>query len=991
MLELKNVSKFYKTKSSDVTALDGVDLYFEETGMVFVTGKSGSGKTTLLNVIGGLDNFTSGEILIKGKSTDTFSKSDYDSYRNTYVGFVFQEYNLLDEMTIEQNLSLALKLQGKQCDSEEISKILQSVDLHGVALRHPQELSGGQRQRVAIARALIKNPSIIMADEPTGALDTTSGLQVISLLKKLSETKLVIVVSHDLELADRFADRIIEMQDGRIVSDVTISPSGENKANVYESAQCISIKRGATLTDADCKRIQTAVKVGKDVSITDNVDFVRKETKVVRKEYDGQATFIKTKLGFGDTLKLGLNSMTTKRLRLVVTIILCVFAFTIFGVFDSLSIYNESRMIESALKYSVAPSTVLTASAKENDTGNYDINVGDAVLNDLANRTGYDVRGIYNSYYVGTSAPSEINNNNAFQISRFYFYRSLRGVVEFSKDNLQQYGFTMSAGRLPVNFKEIAVSKYYAACMINWWYSYQNDDGQSVPLINISQDIAPEIDASLYTDNSLYVDVVVDRVVAVLKEKIESGEALYLTLGTTDYKASYKIVGIVDTGEIDKKFNPLKVDFEAHSEADRNEYFNYITNGYYLCAFVKEGFVDNALFECNTLTNYINGAYSFPFTCEKAVVSVDQNNFYRYDELKRLTSNYYFIQQGKTELNQNEFLVDISQFSVMYGNAINALLEIADSDSYYKNEAENIRAYMRTIIDNKATLGDKQQALISAIDSLNELQSILHNNNPELYPESVIVAPLHFTVKKLDKNNFHEGTTVPIEVEIENNEYELVGFYMGLNVPNTNVISLIFTDEGLTNLGIRLDQGNYSAIIATNTGDGKPAQLSNVIINDQQIKYTCKNNAIALIELNSQFFSELSRLFWIASGVFAAFSIVMFWNFITTSIKNKYGEIGILRALGARGLDVMKMFLAETGIIALINAAFACLFAWGGSYLVNLYLADHLNLYIPIANFSFRQIGIILAFSLAVGIISAIIPITIVSKQKPVETIRKSF
>ena len=138
MLELKKVSKIYKSKNQEIRALDEVNLYFEERGMVFVTGKSGSGKTTLLNVIGGLDNFDGGEILIKGKSTDDFTKTDYDSYRNTYVGFVFQEYNLLDNMTIEQNLSLALKLQGKKCDKQSVDEILDKVDLQNVAQRRPK-------------------------------------------------------------------------------------------------------------------------------------------------------------------------------------------------------------------------------------------------------------------------------------------------------------------------------------------------------------------------------------------------------------------------------------------------------------------------------------------------------------------------------------------------------------------------------------------------------------------------------------------------------------------------------------------------------------------------------------------------------------------------------------------------------------------------------------------------------------------------------------
>ena len=154
---------------------------------------------------------------------------------------------------------------------------------------------------------------------------------------------------------------------------------------------------------------------------------------------------------------------------------------------------------------------------------------------------------------------------------------------------------------------------------------------------------------------------------------------------------------------------------------------------------------------------------------------------------------------------------------------------------------------------------------------------------------------------------------------------------------------------------------------------------------------SCSNTAISLVKTNSAQFERLSNLFWIASGVFAAFSIVMFSNFISTSIKNKYGEIGILRALGARGLDIMKMFVAESAVIAIINALGACILAWIGTLLVNSYIKTYFNFYIPIANFGLRQILITLALSVLVAIVSAVIPITLVSKQKPVETIRKSY
>ena len=221
MLEVRNLVKIYKPKKGvPVTALNHVSLVFPQKGMVFLLGKSGSGKSTLLNVLGGLDRCNSGDILIQGKSTKSFRQSHFDSYRNTYVGFIFQEYNILEEFSVGANIALALQLQGLKPDSQKVNEILKQVDLEGYGNRKPNELSGGQKQRVAIARALVKNPKIIMADEPTGALDSMTGRQILTTLKKLSRDKLVIVVSHDREFAEQYADRIIELADGQVIRDV---------------------------------------------------------------------------------------------------------------------------------------------------------------------------------------------------------------------------------------------------------------------------------------------------------------------------------------------------------------------------------------------------------------------------------------------------------------------------------------------------------------------------------------------------------------------------------------------------------------------------------------------------------------------------------------------------------------------------------------------------------------------------------------------------
>ena len=223
MFEVKNLKKtYYPKKGVPVEALKGVDLSFGDRGLVFILGKSGSGKSTLLHLMGGLDRASEGELILNGVSSKNFTSADYDNYRGESLGFVFQEYNLLPEFTVEENIALGLELIGRK--AENIDEMLVLVGLEDMKHRKPMELSGGQRQRVAIARALAKNPKIIFADEPTGALDEETGKSILSLLKELSAEKLVVVVTHDREFAQSFGDRIIELADGRVISD-----TGENR------------------------------------------------------------------------------------------------------------------------------------------------------------------------------------------------------------------------------------------------------------------------------------------------------------------------------------------------------------------------------------------------------------------------------------------------------------------------------------------------------------------------------------------------------------------------------------------------------------------------------------------------------------------------------------------------------------------------------------------------------------------------------------------
>ena len=221
MLKLKNIVKKYVTGDSEVLALGGVSLNFRRNEFVSILGASGCGKTTMLNIIGGLDRYTDGDLIINGKSTKEFLDRDWDHYRNHSVGFVFQNYNLIPHQSVLSNVELALTLSGVSKAERRARAIeaLEKVGLGDQLGKRPSQMSGGQMQRVAIARALVNNPDILLADEPTGALDTTTSVQIMELLKEVARDRLVIMVTHNPELAEEYSTRIVRLRDGLVVDD----------------------------------------------------------------------------------------------------------------------------------------------------------------------------------------------------------------------------------------------------------------------------------------------------------------------------------------------------------------------------------------------------------------------------------------------------------------------------------------------------------------------------------------------------------------------------------------------------------------------------------------------------------------------------------------------------------------------------------------------------------------------------------------------------
>ena len=483
MLETKDLCKTYTPKKGvPVTAIDHISLRFPEKGMVFLLGKSGSGKSTMLNLLGGLDQYDSGEIIIKGISSKDFDQQRFDSYRNTYVGFIFQEYNVLEEFTVGANIALALELQGKSAADEELNRILKMVDLDGFGSRKPNELSGGQKQRVAIARALVKNPEIIMADEPTGALDSATGRQVLDTLKKLSAEKLVIIVSHDREYAEQYADRIIEMADGKVIRDVEAvrNADGAEKKLVFRQTS-IEIPAEYHLTEEDRAQINAyldQLRSGASLMLPASAQQFRDtDTSVIPVQDGSDFKLIKSKLPMKSAFRIGSSSLKHKKFRLVMTILLSCAAFTLFSLVDTFSSYDHVRtctdsLIDSDVGY-ISMNRAERMGKGVNSWWNTDgIKISEEQLKAVEEETGIQMTGIFIPNGADLSFDSQYGAEYEFSKGPYSAYFShFCGFSEITEQTLQDQQFKLVGGKLPDGSKnEIAISAVLADTFVKAGY-----------------------------------------------------------------------------------------------------------------------------------------------------------------------------------------------------------------------------------------------------------------------------------------------------------------------------------------------------------------------------------------------------------------------------------------------------------------------------------------------------------------------------------------
>ncbi len=373
ILKVQNIEKYYGSKSSLTKAINDISFEVEKGEFVAIMGASGSGKTTLLNCISTIDKVTSGHIFVDGEDVTKLKGNSLNKFRRNKLGFIFQEFNLLDTLTGYENISLALSIQGVSYKEQKkrIDTISEKLGITKIINKYPYQMSGGEKQRIASARAIITNPSIVLADEPTGALDSNTGKQVFDTLKKLSKEKLIIVVSHDRDFAEIYGDRIIELADGKIISDMSkfhiepkeisgnINVINDNVLSIKDVNELkredldkiydlLKSKQGEVIITSSDKNVKT-IKDAIHISDDNKSEVFNNTEKVDFKEYDPKNTkFIKSHLPFAKAFKIGASSLKSKPIRMIFTIILTVVALIMFGVTSTLMLYDQSYSVKEA-------------------------------------------------------------------------------------------------------------------------------------------------------------------------------------------------------------------------------------------------------------------------------------------------------------------------------------------------------------------------------------------------------------------------------------------------------------------------------------------------------------------------------------------------------------------------------------------------------------------------------------------------------------------
>ncbi|MDE6550385.1 MAG: ATP-binding cassette domain-containing protein [Clostridia bacterium] len=1043
MLSVKEISKTYVPKKGvPVKALDNVSLSFADKGLVFILGKSGSGKSTLLNIMGGLDIADSGEFIIKGRSSKDFKAADFNAYRNTCVGFIFQEYNILEEFSVGENIAMALEFQGRAADSETMDNILKEVDLEGYAKRKPNELSGGQMQRVAIARALIKNPEIIMADEPTGALDSETGRQVLETLKKLSEDKLVIVVSHDREFAQQYGDRVIELADGKVIHD------SEESANDNASCNVESYNADSYSVGSDNSESSSVENYNAD---SDNAEGGRDESK-------DKSAFIRSRLPYKRALKMGAVSIKSKPLRLVITMLLCFFSFTLMGVIDTGMAYSSKKVAVEGLA-NVGYDSIAAIGGqwktdiREPDIMDYYSGMSQDELDELKESTGMDFRGVallsvdnvrtHDLFFADEGALSGDNYSP-------YYTGALSGFLPAEDALIDSIG-EIIAGRLPRSDKEIVITKYLYEQYVVAGYRYQDTSSDELIYVAPSQLKSPQefLDINPLIEYNQYV----------------SGKRVRIDTWT--------VVGILDTGA-DKNgmFDNLKpskdnwardtlYDYEIRHNC--SQYFQY---GYHSLGYVKteqyEEFTNGQQVYPNGVNPWAKAARGEIFLDKNTRISI--LGAAKDCDLDKVNEVIWLDGKQRTKLEDNEIVIGMNAANKIIVSDIYSEMKYYSHNKIYLNgEVSFERCRIGDLTRAGAEIAICQYAERVPFDKLQPFIDYIKEDRQRLRV-SFYYSNEHFRTDKWDIDNMDEtqwrlayaGYLNETNYSVNDNSYT-GGYYSNITgLPTGEQIALtdgykIYIQAKLENFTYNTEfeeayvdflqassyqnsayRSNASAlkivgIYVMNYDDAlyldraDPYVFSNKIYEmapEKEFRYAFavakmpterkdiqmlidfhyNNNGRqaklinGVVELTSSItvsvYGWIDNILQYAMIVLVIMSVAQLSNYIAASIYERRKDIGILRALGAKSGDICAIFCTESVIVALINCALSIIATPLICVGVNSVLPKLFHINVKLFYFGIRQAAVIFGMGIGTALLASIIPIIRICRKQPIDSIR---
>ena len=932
MLEIVDVIKDYYVDKKAFRALKGINLFFPKQQFCSILGPSGCGKTTTLNIIGGLDQYTSGDLIIEGQSTKTYNDKDWDNYRNKRVGFVFQSYNLIPQLNLQDNVAMALTLNGvsRKERIERARVALDEVGLNGLYNKKPNQLSGGQMQRVAIARAIINNPEVVLADEPTGALDSVTSVQIMDILKEISKDRLVIMVTHNEDLANKYSDRIIKFLDGEVSSDslekeMKILRDKENKE--YQKKNDISLKDFEIIDEKKNRKLQKAMKERK------------------------------SSMSFWTALKLSFGNLLTKKGRTSLTSVAG--SFGIIGVALVLSVNNGFGNYVARMEKETASQMPITV-ASYSVTYEYDADF-------VENESFTDKQEIYVTREGRIARKLVYNNITPKYIS---YLEKLKNKEKIVSDYIisygDEYGYNLSTTLVGTDEPYIVENTSFLS------YSSILSTVTGLPTqffhVLYGEESDYDVIAGNYCDSEDKGDLML-----MVNERNELPLGVLKRLGfipdDENYDEKYAEEHPVSFDDIiGKKFKvfPNKDFYTTSSKSvSQSTYEAY----YYEQNDLKTLYEDeNAGIECriagilrpkkdSSIQTMASGLCYQKSLQDYLVESNQQEEVYKNIEhnmtwkdgasLISLLSDLQELQEENvSELTATKLNRTFSNYLTFY--------------NLFSGESENSSGEPYTFSDY---IGWANKLGVELIDD--ELKASGLDGIPDY---------LARIIRYLSEGSF--------DVTTKQKAYPYIISVMAFMNNYSAIDNVIIFSPDLTakeTLKKRLD--DYNKIDTTGSLDHASSQKE--VVNYTDIVGTLTSSLSQMIDI-------ISVVLIVFASISLVVSCVMTGIITYVSVIERTKEIGVLRAVGARKKDVGRLFEAECVFIGLGSGVFGCLVAWVATFPINgilnaLYGSYNIG---NIADLAVPSMLFLIVISVVLTFVSSLFPARAAAKKDPVIALR---